>query len=305
MQREEMSVPMRFGRRFRAGFRRRGPAGRRSLVLAAAGILGFLVLAFYVLDYNIRPVFVDIAKGMARRLAADAINRALVQTVQQGVDYSRLVTLQTDRNGRVIGATLNEQEVLRLQTDVTTRVQAVVDHLATQQINVPIGQAMNSSIFSTFGPMIPVSIVPFGSAESEVQQTTKQAGINQTIHEVDIKVQARIQILAPFVAEPLDVQTSVPVAYMVLVGEVPQYFFDARGLPFYPPGFGVVPPIPGTSSTGAGVPPAGSNTPQAGSNLPSTGSTPPESPGSTSTGGRASGGSGPSGSSSAPSVPPL
>ncbi|ADG06961.1 sporulation protein YunB [Kyrpidia tusciae DSM 2912] len=251
-------MPMRFGRRFRVGFRRRVPGGRRPFLLVAVGILGFLVLAFYVLDYNIRPVFVDIAKGMARRLATDAINQALVQTVQQGIDYSKLVTLQTDRNGRVIGATLDEKEVLRLQTAVTTRVQAVVDHLSTQQIDVPIGQAMNSSIFSAFGPMIPVAIVPFGTAESEVQQTTREAGINQTIHEVDIQVQARIQILAPFVAEPVDVQTKVPVAYMVLVGEVPQYFFDARGLPFYPPGW-MVPATPGNSGSGPTSSPSGAS----------------------------------------------
>ncbi|MDI3257538.1 MAG: sporulation protein YunB [Kyrpidia sp.] len=249
---------MRFGRRFGVRFGRRPASGRRSALIAGLAVLGFLTLVFYILDYNIRPVFVEIAKGMARRLATDAVNQAMVHTVQQGIDYSKFVTLHTDRNGRVIGATLNEQEVLRLQTDVTTRVQEVVDHLSTQRIDVPIGQAMNSSIFSAFGPMIPVAVIPFGTAESEVQQTVKQAGINQTITEVDIQVHAKVQILAPFVKEPVDIQTKVPVAYMVLVGDVPQYFFDARGFPFYPPG--LVPGTPGTGGSGAagsaGAPPS-------------------------------------------------
>lgn len=230
-------------------FGRRSFSGRRSVWVMGLAVFGLFALAFYILDYNIRPVFVEIAKGMARRLATDAITQSLLRTVQENVDYSKLMTLHTDRNGRIIGATLNEREVLRLQTDVTTRVQAVVDHLSEQKIQVPIGQALNSSIFSAFGPMISVGMIPFGTAESEVEQTVKQAGINQTITEVDIKIQARIQIVAPFVREPVDIQTKVPVAYMVLAGDVPQYFFDGRGLPFYPPGFGVLPGTSGPSGT--------------------------------------------------------
>ncbi|MDI3328919.1 MAG: sporulation protein YunB [Alicyclobacillaceae bacterium] len=214
-------------------------------------VAGFFLLLFYALDFNLRPVFVELAKGMARRLAADAINQALIQTLERDVDYNRLVSLHTDRNGRILGATLNEREVLRLQTDVTARVQSVVDRLSTQKIEIPIGQAMNSSIFSAFGPMVPVTVIPFGTAESQVEQAVRQAGINQTITEVSIKIQAKIQIVAPFVREPVDIETKVPVVYMVLVGDVPQYFFDARGLPIYPPGWGmpgIVPPpatVPG------------------------------------------------------------
>ena len=194
-----------------------------------------LIQSVEALDRSLRPPFMAIATGIARQMATQAINDAITKRIAEDAEYAKLVVIDKDRNGRVTSAHFNFAEVARIESLTTLRVQHVLTRLEERTIYVPALQAMGSAVLATLGPSIPIRIEPLGSAQSEVEPVVKTAGINQTVHILYLHIMAQVSVVVPFLTAPVRVETSIPIAYVVFIGTVPQTTVVGGGIPIYPP----------------------------------------------------------------------
>ncbi|GAX90669.1 sporulation protein YunB [Effusibacillus lacus] len=222
----------------RRRMRLRKPVKRWKIYLAVSLFLVmFLTIqSFLFLENNLQPVFVKIAENYTRKIATEAINDAITKKVAEETDYQQIVQFIKDDRGAVRSAVFNMVEANRIKAQTTGRVQSVLKMLQEQEIRLPVGQAFRSTILATFGPTIPIAIVPMGNAKSDIVQTSETSGINQTKYSLTLEMQVQVNVIIPFVTKPVDIQTQVPIAAIVMVGDVPQFFYDAKGTPFVPPG---------------------------------------------------------------------
>lgn len=174
------------------------------------------------LDRNLRPPFMAMATGVARQIATQAINDALTKRIAEDTEYARLVSIEKDRNGRIASAHFNFAEVARIESLTTLRVQHVLSRLEARTVYIPALQGLGSAILASLGPSIPVRIVPMGTAQSEVEPEVKTAGINQTVHILYLHILAQVNVVVPFISEPVRIDTKIPIAYVVFIGNVPQ-----------------------------------------------------------------------------------
>jgi sporulation protein YunB len=232
---------------------------RGYLLVILAVFFFFMMETFYVVEHNLRPAFMVIAKGVARRIATEAINDSITRKLSQEAGYSQLLDVRTNKEGQVISASLNVPQVLRIQAEMTDQVQNVLNSLKARIIWVPVGQAFHSSILATFGPSVPVRVLPFGTANSSITSEVRQAGINQTVHILYLDVDVEMYVVVPFITEPADIHSRVPLAYVVFNGDVPQFFYDARGNPYYPKGINALPGLPPYAGLGTGYNPVTSS----------------------------------------------
>ncbi len=56
-------------------------------------------------------------------------------------------------------------------------------------------------------------------------------GINMVLVEVYIRVIEEVAIVIPFDLEPEVVETEIPISYLLVVGDVPMYYYDGKGQP--------------------------------------------------------------------------
>lgn len=251
-----MGMRIRFRRR-RMRIRRARPVQWRRL----APVIIFLVIlflgwqTFYLMENNLRPLILSLAETTSQRIAAEAINDAIIKKMSQMARYNALIDLTQDREGRVVAARLNFAETAKIQGEATSVVQNVLRDLQEKQIYIPLGQAFHSVMLASSGPKIPVSLIPYGTARSWIDTEFKQAGINQTISMIYLNIETQVGVMTPFVSKQTQVQTKIPIAYTVLIGDVPQFFYDATGAPFVPDGFpsykGVPPALPQIPETSA------------------------------------------------------
>lgn len=214
--------------------RRRARRGRRAAIISLLFFLGACVFFYWsleLLDRSLRPPFMAIATGVARQLATEAINDALTKRIAEDAEYARLVVLDKDAAGKVTSAHFNFAEVARIESLTTLRVQHVLTRLEERTIYVPALQGLGSAILATIGPSIPIRIQPFGSAQSEVEPVVQTAGINQTVHILYLHIVAQVNVVVPFVTKPVQVDTRIPIAYVVFVGNVPQTTISGTGSP--------------------------------------------------------------------------
>jgi sporulation protein YunB len=202
-------------------------------------LFGLLV---WLLDRNFRPTLVAIAQARARVLATQAINSAVTTKIASEIHYDTLVDVHTDFSGRPAYAQVNTMEVNRVVTLVTNSVEEQLKALGGQKIMVPLGQAFKSDLLANMGPRIPFTLSPVGSVTVSLDDKIETVGINQSKDLIFVKVTAQVQIVMPFVTQPVSVDTMVPIANVTFLGEVPQTFMN---LQWPQTGMGNVPVPPG------------------------------------------------------------
>ena len=69
-----------------------------------------------------------------------------------------------------------------------------------------------------------------GNVETELVSKFSQAGINQTLHRIYLNVSCKVTILTPFDSIEEIITNQVLVAEAVIVGDVPDNYYNLNGL---------------------------------------------------------------------------
>lgn len=214
---------------------------KRNVLLALLIFLLFSIQSFIYIDKNLKHPLMNLAKIRIKQIATESINKAISEQVNRTMSVERLMDWRTDLNGKVTGFTLNTAEHLKITTDAIKTVERTMKELKEIPDHIPLGQAMNSPILASFGPDVPIRLVPEGAVKADLNTRYQNAGINMVLVEVYLKITAEVAIIIPFDSEPEVVETEVPISYSLVVGDVPTYYFDGKGNPLGSAA-GVLPP---------------------------------------------------------------
>lgn len=205
-------------------FRKRYPGkSPRSLItfIIITAILFTLLEGFFYVEKKLRPVLLTIAEIKADGVATDAINSAVLDKVARGINYQDLIQVERDDQGKIVLARLNSVEVNRVMAETYTAVKDALSNMGKEPIEIPLGEVLDSYILATYGPAIPVKLIPAGRVNTELKDCFEGAGINQTRHKIYLKVYTEVQIVIPFTAVPVTVETTVPITDTIYLGQVP------------------------------------------------------------------------------------
>lgn len=200
---------------------------RRSLsfITALTIFLGVLFIAvFAFVETNLKPTLLAIAEAKATLVATQAINDVINQQISPNLDPQNLVNVKLDNRGRVVLIQPNTMEFNRLAADTTIKVQDTLRNITDEKIQIPVGQVFGSQLLASLGPKITVTIIPIGTVQVKVFDKFEQAGINQTRHMVYLVATTQVRIVVPLVSKSVNVNTQMPIAEYVVVGEVPSTY---------------------------------------------------------------------------------
>ncbi|MFD0695994.1 sporulation protein YunB [Paenibacillus sp. GCM10027628] len=249
-------------RRRRWRSRPTGKASRKRVLLI--GLLIFVLFAvqsFMFVERNLRPPLMNLAKVRIKQIATQAINSAIADHVAGNANAEQLIDWKTDKNGKITGFMLNYAEHMRITSDTIRTVQGELNNLQKISDHIPVGQAMNSAILASFGPDIPIKLLPVGSVKVDLNTRSQNAGINMVLFEVYVRIIAEVSVIIPFDSDTEIVETEIPISYSLVVGDVPTYYFDNKGNPVgsnkeaVPPNLSI-PSLPNVGTTA----PKGENT---------------------------------------------
>ncbi len=186
-------------------------------IVAAGAVMGLI-------EVNLKPTLLAIAETKATLLATQIINNVINDRASLNIDPQSLVQVRLDSKGRVALIQPNTMEFNRLAADTTIKVQDALQEITEEKISIPIGQVLGSQLLASMGPKITVSVIPMGTVQVQVVDKFEQAGINQTRHMVYLVATTQIRIVVPLVSKSVSVNTQVPIAEYVVVGEVPSTY---------------------------------------------------------------------------------
>jgi len=199
------------------------------LLLFLVSMLVFSVPSFVFIERNLRPPLMVIAKVRIKQVATQAINKAITEQVARQSDTEKLIDWKMNDNGKISGFMLNYGEHMNITSETIKTVQSTLNEIKDIPEHIPIGHALNSAIISSFGPRVPVKFEPVGAVKVELGTRERNSGINMVLVEVYITVTTEVSIIIPFDTEPEVVQTEIPISYLLVVGDVPMYYYDSSG----------------------------------------------------------------------------
>lgn len=219
----------------RARWRSRGanrPGSRRKVWLIGALVFLILLLQFFAyVENHLKPPIMHLAKIRMKQIGTDAINEAVASQVAQGENAEQLIDWKMDSSGKVSGFMLNYAEHMKITSDTFKVVQTTLKNKHMLSESIPIGQALGSPLIASFGPNVPIRIEPQGAVKVDLNTREKDAGINMVLVEVYIHVTVEVAVVVPFDMEPEVIDTEIPVSYLMVVGDVPMYYYNSQGQP--------------------------------------------------------------------------
>ena len=198
----------------------------RILLVLSVVICGLLV--FFRIRYN------DQIRGLAqtqiKNATSDLINDAIDRQIETGnIQYDRIVYFEKDINGNITALKTNMSEINRLKTDILNIINDEILALDSTDVGLPIGSLVLPEIFSGRGPGIAIHILSIRNSEADFSSAFREAGINQTLHQITMNVSVDIAVLVLGKTDYFTISSQVVVAETIIVGRVPDTLFQAGG----------------------------------------------------------------------------
>ena len=200
---------------------------RRLLLLLL--IMVIIVLMILIIKLQIEPTFFALCDSKATYIATKATGDAIYKRMDE-FQYEDLMILQKDTAGYITAVNANVIEMNKLSSDISTDIQNEMNNIEEEYLKVPLGNFFGMDILSGFGPVITLKIFFVGNVYTTFKTEFDSTGINQTRHRIILEVKSRVRVVAPFMAKATELNVEVPVSETVIVGEVPDNFYNLEGI---------------------------------------------------------------------------
>ncbi len=198
----------------------------RFIVVATVLIAGGLIWA----RWKYREPILKLARTQIMNTTSDLINDAISHQMANGdIQYDRIVYFEKDLEGRITALKTNIAEVNRLKTETLDIINDEILAIDPTDLGLPLGSLIFPEVLSGRGPLLPVEIISIRNSDASFTSSFTQAGINQTLHQINMSVVVDVVVLVLGETESFTVGSEMVVSETIIVGDVPDTFFQTGG----------------------------------------------------------------------------
>ncbi len=188
-----------------------------------------VIIGLTVVFRRANSVVETVAERHAINLATRLIHEAVSdQLLKHNYTYTDFVNVQTDDAGQVQSLTVDPSMMNQLKADIAIAVEKKISATTHTSVQVPYAAFISDDASVGNGPYINIELAPVGYCLVDFENSFSAVGINQTKHQIDIVVKANFSMMMAYAASGVTVETSVPVAQTVIVGTVPNSYFQIQ-----------------------------------------------------------------------------
>lgn len=194
---------------------------RRALI-----VILFFAAMIVAVEGNLSQTMLDMAYAQAYSMAVETLNRAVKDVTENGVGYEELIDMRLDGEGHVSLLRANTMRMNEIAAQTALKAEDELNSIKNQFVEIPLGAGLGVRFLSGFGPRIRVQILPVGAVHTSFDTQLETAGINQTRHKIFLTLRATVSLIIPTGSQLVEVESKIPIAESIIVGDVPQSFVD-------------------------------------------------------------------------------
>lgn len=175
-----------------------------------------------VFEYQVKPVQDNFIRTKGKVVAQKCISDAVEKTLRQepGEDF---VNISTDGSGLVTAVSTDASSINLFKSRLENEITESLEKLHTENISIPIGAFSGLTVLTEAGPEMSFTYFLTGSFSAVITDSFESAGINQTLHKVELEVTGTIILASYGYEEEIEITTNYVLSQTVIGGEVPQF----------------------------------------------------------------------------------
>lgn len=193
-------------------------------------LLSFILII--IINNKVMPVYMNYAESEMERVVTTVINKSvldckinddmfIIKNVNNTtiVDYDPVIINQiiSDISNKVYD---NLKKVGEQDEEILEKF-----NLDKTAFYIPTGVIFKSILLNNLGPKVPVKLELISSVNSNIESKVTEYGINNSLIEVNIKVNVTIKMILPTSSKNNKISVVVPLTVKIIQGNIPEYYF--------------------------------------------------------------------------------
>lgn len=196
---------------------------RVAIILLAVLLVTVFILRF--LNQKLDVIVADMVEEGVKNTITKMINEAVTQCMREG-DYKDILSITYSSDGKVKGMVADSIKINLLCADVGMLISEKLDAMERFYVEVDVGDVLDDVIiFGGFPYRFSADVVPIGGIETDIESEFLSAGINQTNYRLKMRVNVGVTAIMLITTSTIDISTSVSIAEMLIVGDVPTVYW--------------------------------------------------------------------------------
>ena len=188
----------------------------KTIIIAAVAIA--VVAVYYYL--RIAPVISTVVTERTRMKVSQAIDD-MTESHLYDVTYDDFVISRYDDEGNVTFIQINSVKVNLFARRVTSLIRSEMKTFEEQGVQIPLGTVTGIPLLSDLGPELTYNVLDLGVVDADFISEFTDAGVNQTLHRLYMKIIVNMRIVLPGYSLAFDNSSTVMICENVIVGDVP------------------------------------------------------------------------------------
>lgn len=191
-------------------------------IIILSAIMAMITAFLYVFSVSLRPALIRVSQAYAKNVVSQVIDDEVKKVMlEEFFSYDKIVVISRDKDGKVTSVSANSTLINRFTNDLGISIGDELDKISRVKRKIPLSSVFGTDLFSGLGPRITVRFVPISVTNADISHTFEEAGINQTIHTVNLTVTVDMEVLIPMAGSTLHINSGMPIAQTLIVGSVP------------------------------------------------------------------------------------
>lgn len=216
-------------RRFRRMKRYRSALEKKITFFIICTLLITAIFALLI-DVKAADVLYTMAVDKAKNVAIQAINDSVSAVIDSDDEsYKEFVDYRYDKEGNIISVGTNTNLTNAIEGAILDEVVKRIDNQSRCPVKVPIGTLTGSDLLTGRGPSLTFYISLSGNARSGIENLFESTGINQSRHQIQIRIEADISIITSGKKLSTSVENTIVIGETIIVGKIPESYVRQPG----------------------------------------------------------------------------
>lgn len=180
-------------------------------------IVAVIAIYYYL---RIAPVISDVAIESTRMSVSEAIDNMTEQYLYE-VKYEDFVISSFNNEGEIVFVQINSVNVNLFARKVTSLIRSEMKSFQESGVNIPLGTATGIPLLSDLGPALTYNVLNLGVVDADFISDFAEAGINQTLHRLYMRIVVNMKIILPGYSLSFDNGSTVLICENIISGDVP------------------------------------------------------------------------------------
>ena len=188
-----------------------------------------MIISVYLFNVKMRPSIVKITQSYAKNEILQAVDVEVRRVMlEEFFSYDEIVVIERDNQGRVTSVSSNTTKINKFTNDLGLEIGNILDELSLVENKIHLSNLLGVDILAGTGPKIPIRFQPLSITNADISHSFEEAGINQTLHTINLIVSVEMEILLPLAHSSFTIESAMPIAQTLIVGTVPEAYLNRK-----------------------------------------------------------------------------